>query len=149
MRILVAALLAVAPAASVRAQSRAEYVGGTTPRLESGAVGSIDVTDQHYFAFYTRKVQVRVVYEKINGLEYGQKVDRRLLMAMVLSPVFLLSKSRKHFLTVAYTDEEGRHQALVFRVDKNGIRGTLVSLEARTGLKIQYQDQEARKAGRG
>jgi hypothetical protein len=34
-------------------------------------------------------------------------------------------------------------------VDKNGIRPALVSLEARTGLKVQYQDQEARKAGRG
>jgi hypothetical protein len=37
----------------------------------------------------------------------------------------------------------------VFRVDKNAIRATLVSLEARTGVKIQYQDEEARKAGRG
>jgi len=26
-------------------------------------------------------------------------------------------------------------------VDKNGILATLVSLEARTGLKIQYQDE--------
>ena len=43
----------------------------------------------------------------------------------------------------------GSHQALVFRVDKNDIRATLVSLEARTGVKIQYQDEEARKAGHG
>jgi hypothetical protein len=70
-------------------------------------------------------------------------------MAVVISPMFLLSKSRKHFLTVGYQDESGHHQALVFRVDKNDIRATLVSLEARTGLKIQYQDEEARKAGRG
>ena len=38
---------------------------------------------------------------------------------------------------------------MVFRVDKNGIRAALVSLEARTGVKIQYQDEEARKAGHG
>jgi len=31
----------------------------------------------------------------------------------------------------------------------NGIRAALVSLEARTGVKIQYQDEEARKAGHG
>ncbi len=88
-------------------------------------------------------------YTRIDLLEYGQKVDRRLLMAVVISPMFLLSKKRKHFLSVGYLDEEGNHQALVFRVDKNDIRATLVSLEARTGLRIQYQDEEARKAGHG
>jgi len=131
------------------AQGRAEYVGGTALTLASGVSGSIDLGDQRYFAFYTKKAQVRVGYEQINVLEYGQKVDRRLVMAVVISPVFLLSKSRKHFLTIGYKDEEGKHQALVFRVDKNRIRAVLVSLEARTGLKILYQDEEARKAGRG
>jgi hypothetical protein len=63
--------------------------------------------------------------------------------------MFMLAKTRKHFLTIGYTDEEGRQQAIVLRVDKNDIRSTLVSLEARTGLKIHYQDEEARKAGRG
>ncbi len=133
----------------LHSQSRAEYVGGTAARLETGTAGSIEVGDEQYFAFYARKGQVRVSYDRIDLLEYGQKVDRRLLMAVVISPAFLLSKSRKHFLTVGYTDDAGNHQALVFRVDKNGIRATLVSLEARTGRKIQYQDEEARKAGRG
>ena len=143
------ALLLVTPGAALLAQSRAEYVGGTASRLESGSAGAIEVGDPHYFAFYTRKGQVRVPYDRIDLLEYGQKVDRRLLMAVAISPIFLLSKSRKHYLTVGYTDEDGSHQALVFRVDKSGIRATLVSLEARTGLQIQYQDEEARKAGRG
>ena len=133
----------------MNAQSRAEYVGGTAAKLESGASGAIQVTDERYFAFYTKKTQVRVAYDHINELQYGQKVDRRLLMAVVISPVFLLSKKRKHLLTVGYTDEEGRHQALVFQVDKNDIRATLASLEARTGVRIQYQDEDARKAGHG
>jgi hypothetical protein len=133
----------------LRGQSRAEYVGGTAAKLESGASGAIQVTDEHYFAFYTKKAQVRVAYDQINELQYGQKVDRRLLMAVVISPVFLLSKKRKHFLTVGYTDEEGHHQALVFQVDKNDIRAVLASLEARTGVRIQYQDEDARKAGHG
>jgi len=68
---------------------------------------------------------------------------------VVISPMFLLAKSRKHFLTVGYTDEDGRQQAMVFRVDKNGIRAMLVGLEARTGLNVAYQDPEARKAGKG
>ena len=131
------------------AQSRAEYVGGTASGLTSGSGGAIELSDQRYLAFYTKREQVRVAYDRIDLLEYGQKVDRRLLAAVVISPIFLLSKSRKHFLTIGYTDEGGQQQALVFRVDKGSIRSALVSLEARTGLKVQYQDEEARKAGKG
>jgi hypothetical protein len=131
------------------AQSRAEYVGGTASTLASGNSGSIELSDQRYLAFYTKRGQVRVAYDRVNLLEYGQKVDRRLLAAVVISPMFLLSKSRKHFLTIGYMDEDGKQQALIFRVDKGSIRSALVSLEARTGLKIQYQDEEARKAGKG
>jgi hypothetical protein len=130
-------------------QGHAEYVGGTATKVESGTSGSIDVSDPHYFAFYAKKTQVRVAFDRINVLEYGQKVDRRLMMAVIISPMFLLAKKRQHFLTVGYTDEDGAHQALVFRVDKNGIRATLASLEARTGVRVQFQDEDARKAGHG
>jgi hypothetical protein len=131
------------------AQSRAEYVGGTIAVIENGKSGAIESSDERYFAFYAKGAQLRVPYDRIDLIEYGQKVNRRLLEAIVISPMFLLSRSRKHFLTVGYRDENGKQQALVFRVDKNDIRATLVSLEARTGLKVQYQDSEARKAGRG
>ena len=131
------------------AQSHADYVGGTVPTLASGVGGSVEMSDDRYLAFYSKDAQVRLPYDHINLIEYGQKVDRRLMMAAVLSPVFLLAKTRKHFLTLGYTDENGHQQALVFRVDKNAIRAMLVSLEARTGLKVEYQDPEARKAGKG
>ena len=150
MRIFwVAALFTVCLPVCLEAQSRAEYVGGTASNIESGSNGNLEVGDAHYFAFYTKKGQVRVPYDRIETLEYGQKVDRRLLWAVAISPIFLLSKKRKHFLTVGYTDDGGNHQAMVLRVDKNDIRATLVSLEARTGLRIVYQDEEARKAGHG
>ncbi len=150
MRIRPAALVLMFLAPCLHAQSHAEYVGGTAPGIESGNSGSIELGDAHYFAFYTKKGQVRVPYDRIDLVEYGQQVDRRVLMALVTQqPWFALTKKRKHFLTIGYTDENGSHQALVFRVDKNGIRVALVSLEARTGLKIEYQDEEARKAGRG
>ena len=150
MRIRPAALVLMFLAPCLHAQSHAEYMGGTAPGIERGNSGAIEMGDPHYFAFYTKKGQVRVAYDRIDLVEYGQQVDRRVLMALVTQqPWLLLSKKRKHFLTIGYTDEDGNHQALVFQVDKNGIRATLVSLEARTGLKIEYQDEEARKAGRG
>ena len=128
------------------AQTRVEYVGGTAPQLVSGLQGSIALTDDRYLAFYAAKLQMRVAYERVNLIEYGQQVDRRLALALVISPVFLLSKSRKHILTIGYSGDDGKQQALVFRVDKNSIRPALAALEARTGQKIQYQDEQARKA---
>lgn len=146
MRTILAGLIF---ATLLQAQSRAEYVGGTSATLASGVSGSLEISDPHYVAFYAKKVQLRIPYTHIEMLEYGQKVDRRLLLAIAISPVFLLSKKRKHFLTIGYTDDEGTHQALVFQVDKNDIRAMLAGLEARTGLTVQYQDADARKAGHG
>jgi hypothetical protein len=137
-------------AAAACGQAKVEYIGGTAPQIAVGASGAITVSDTQYFAFYSRKSNVRVAYDKINLLEYGQTVSRRIDLAIILEmPAFLLVKKRKHYLSIGYNDEDGKQQALVFRVDKNDIRALLVSLEARTGQKVQYQDEEARKAGRG
>jgi hypothetical protein len=145
---LVLCLCASVPAAS-RSGSRAEYIGGTRPDIPANNSGDIKVTDQVYFIFVSKQTQIRVPYERINLLEYGQKVDRRYIAAVVISPLFLLAKKRAHFLTVGFQDDDGRQQAMVFRVDKNDIRLTLVALEARTGQTVQFQDDEARIAGKG
>ncbi len=129
--------------------SRAEYIGGTRADIPGNKSGQIRITDDVYFVFLSRQTQVKVPYERINLIEYGQKVNRRYLAAVVISPLFLLAKKRDHFLTVGFQDDEGRQQAMVFRVDKGDIRLTLVALEARTGQQVQYQDEEARIAGKG
>jgi hypothetical protein len=131
------------------AGGHAEYVGGTISQIPDGCSGTVTAVDEQYFVFYSKKASWRVPYDKINLLEYGQKVDRRYLAATLLSPLFLLAKKRSHFLTVGYSDEENRQQAMVFRVGKDDIRMMLVSLEARTGRKVEFQDDDARKAGKG
>ena len=127
----------------------AKYVGGTVRALPDGADCHLNVTDEVFLEIRCRKREYQVSYETVNLLEYGQNVNRRLALAIVLSPLFLLSKSRRHFLTVGFSDPDLRQQALVFQVDKDAIRSVLVALEARTGLKVQFQDDEARKAGKG
>jgi hypothetical protein len=129
--------------------SHAEYIGGTRPDIPASNSGDIQVTDQVYFVFVSKHTRIKVPYERINLLEYGQKVDRRYIAAVVISPLFLLAKKRQHFLTLGFQDDDGRQQAMVFKVDKNDIRLTLVALEARTGQQVQYQDEEARIAGKG
>jgi hypothetical protein len=128
---------------------RAQYVGGTVAGLPSKSEGNINTTDGDDFLFRSKHAFVRIPYSKINTLEYGQRVNRRYAAAVLISPVLLLSKKRKHFLTVGYTDEQGRQQAMVFELPKGVVRTILVSLEAKTGHRVEFQDEEARKAGKG
>ncbi len=129
--------------------SQAEYIGGTRPDIPSNNSGEMKLTDTTYFVFLWKHMQVRVPYERINLLEYGQKVSRRYIAAVVLSPLLLAAKKRQHFLTIGFQDDDGQQQAMVFRIGKGDIRTTLVVLEARTGQQVQYQDEEARIAGKG
>lgn len=128
---------------------RAEYVGGTITQIPTGCQGTIQAIDEKFFVFYSGKASWRVPYDKINLVEYGEKVDRRYLAAVLVSPLFLLAKKRQHFLTVGYSDEEDHQQAMIFKINKDDIRSTLVSLEARTGRKVEFQDEDARKSGKG
>jgi hypothetical protein len=127
---------------------RAEYIGGTIAQIPSGCGGTVQAVDEQYFVFYSKNASWRVPYDRINLIEYGQKVDRRYVAAVLVSPLFLLAKKKQHFLTVGYSDEESRQQALIFKVDKDDIRAMLVSLEARTGRKVEFQDDDARKGGK-
>jgi hypothetical protein len=145
MHLRVAILLVSLPVV-MSAQTSAEYIGGTVPQLDAGSHGSLALADERYLAFYAGKIQIRVAYDRVNLIEYGQQVGHRVALALVISPIFLLTKSRKHFLTIGFSGDDGRQQALVFRVNKNSIRSMLASLEARTGQKVQYQDEQARKA---
>ncbi len=128
---------------------RVQYVGGTVAELPGKTSGRIQITDPDELLFVSHGVEVRVRYSNLTNIEYGQRVDRRYVEAILISPILLLSKRRTHFLTVGYTDSAGKQQAMVFQVNKSDVRSVLVSLEARSGRKVEYQDEEARKAGKG
>lgn len=141
------ALLCALPAKASR--GRAEYIGGTVTQIAEGTAGLLKTTDEEYLIYATKSATLKVLYGRVNLLEYGQQVSRRYAMAVLLSPVFIMAKKRKHFLTIGFTDDTGKQQALVFLIDKDAIRALLASLEARTGQRVEFQDNEARKAGKG
>lgn len=127
---------------------KAEYVGGTVDNFRSGLGGDLH-TGTPALIFQTRAGRLEIPYDRVNLLEYGQNASRRIVLAAVVSPMFLLTKSRRHFVTVGFRDDDGHQQAMVLRVEKARVRAVLASLEARTGLRVTYQDDEARKAGKG
>jgi hypothetical protein len=128
---------------------KVQFVGGTLSGVAVKATVRVDLTSADNLRLQYGATALQIPYQKINTVEYGQSVSRRYAEAILLSPVFLLAKSHKHFLTLGYVDSDGKQQALVFRVDKGDIRSVLAGLEARTGRRVEFQDQEARKAGKG
>jgi len=129
--------------------SRVLYVGGTVAGFPLKSSARIALAQDDALRFEARGASVEIPYANINTLEYGMRVSRRYVEAVLISPVFLVAKRRTHYLTIGYTDAEGHQQAMVLQVGKEEIRPLLVSLEARTGRRVEFQDDEARKAGKG
>ena len=131
---------------------KAEYVGGTITNLKEKSSGRFDTANDTALVFTPDTkgaTPVPIPYTAITELEYGQKAGRRVGMAIMISPLALFSKKRKHYLTVSYTDAAGKDQAAVFELGKDIVRTTLTIVETRSGKDIVYQDEEARKSGVG
>ena len=145
---VVISLLVSLPVCAGLGNSKTVYVGGTITAIKEGTEGQCS-PEENGFVFKYSSGNLRVPYDRIDDLEYGQKAGRRLGLALTVSPLFLLSKKRKHYLTLGFLDEKGVQQAAVFELGKNIIQATLRSLEVRTGRKVAYQDEEARKSATG
>lgn len=121
------------------------YVGGTVTTIKEQTEGVVSTADDKVFLFDYGQGKLQIPYNQIESLEYGQKVGRR---GGIVSR-WMITKKRKHFLTIGFKDEKGQEQAAVLELGKDIVRVTLAALEARSGHKIEYQDDEARKSGTG
>ena len=89
-----------------------------------------------YFSIPTDAV-TEIFYSRVSG--------RRIGAAILVSPLLLLTKGRKHYLTLAFDDGSDLVGAVEFQLHKSNYRGTLRSIEQVTGLEMLY-DQEGIKA---
>lgn len=130
---------------------KAMYVGGTRTDIKEAAEGKLDTSNETELGFTPDKTKTRhtLLYADVVELEYGQKAGRRVAVGLLVSPLALFSKKRKHYLTISYKDKDGKEQAVVFELGKDIVRTSLAIIEARTGKTIQYQDEESRKSGKG
>lgn len=143
---LIFCLVAPASIASVGSHN-ADFVGGTITTIKAGSEGHVSTDDEKVYVFSYKEGELRIPYDRVEALEYGQKAGRRVGLAITISPWLLLSKKRKHFLTISWKDDNEKDQAVVLELGKDIVRVQLASLSARTGRKIEYQDDEARKYG--
>jgi hypothetical protein len=145
---------------------KAAYQGGTMrekyfPGAKDSIEGILNTRDEKELKFEYKlnksneeKVYA-IPYDQIVDIEYGQKAGRRvgaaIATAILIAPIglfLLFSKKRKHYVTIGYKDTEGKEQVAVFELGKDIIRTSLAVLEARSGKKIEYQDDEAKKSSK-
>lgn len=160
LSLLLACSLAFGTATALAASDSASYYGGTMAAFKDAkkeVKGRLVTTDEKALQFtYGKNQTVSIPYANFIDMEYGQKSGRRVGAAVattiLLGPIGLLtlfSKKQDHFLTVGYTDEEGKEQVAVFKLNKGMVRTALPILEARSGKKVEYQSKSAEKKATG
>lgn len=121
------------------------YVGGTIAGLPEATEGALETTDAKVLRFTSTKGKFEIPYEGITSIEYGQKAGRRLGVALVITVWALFSKKRKHFLTVGFKDAQDQPQGVVIELPKGTPKSVITILETRSGVKCEYESEEARK----
>ena len=149
VRMTLAGFLSLVVAAESFAAVRGEhvaYVGGTVSGLKQGLEGTLDTSDAKELHFDHKGGQFSVPYEKIASMEFGQKVGRRvgaaiggLIVFGLPGLIILMSKKKKHYLTIGYRNDAGEGQAAVFELAKATVSNVLPSLEARTGKRVEME----------
>jgi len=142
--ILIQLFLFEGMAAAVRGKE-VMYVGGTISAVPEATEGLLDTSDPRVMKFTSQKGSFEIPYEGVTSLEYGQKAGRRLGVALAITVWALFSKKRKHFLTVGFKDASDQPQGVVIELPKGTPKSVITIIEARSGVKCEYESEEARK----
>lgn len=137
----------------------AAYVGGTAALRQSAHTtieGRLDTTGPDVLTYTAADERhgsrsFTIPYDRITLLEYQQKAGRRVgataATTVLFGPVGLLtlmSKKRRHYVTIGYRDDADQGQVAVFEIGKDAVRSTLAILAVRSGQAIQTQGGDAR-----
>src|SRR5262245_4437041 len=86
--------------------------------------------------------EVEIPYGSITSLLYERAATPRYSAAVLVSPLFLFSKSKKHFLTIQYKNAEGQGQFALIRFDKKNWQPAVAAVEAQTGIKVERVEEK-------
>jgi hypothetical protein len=61
---------------------------------------------------------------------------------VLVNPFFLLTHSKKHFLTIQFTDADGQGKFTMIHMDKGNARDIVATAEAETGRKVERSEEK-------
>lgn len=80
--------------------------------------------------------------DKIKSMLYEKTSKPRYAEAILISPFFLFAHSKKHFLTIQYTDTDGTGKFAMIHMDKSNARDIVAAAEAETGTKVERSEEK-------
>ncbi len=82
-----------------------------------------------------------IPYTRVKNAVYEFSSERRWGAAVIVSPLFLLSKSKKHWFTLVCKAEKeaDAEEEVVFRLDKSNYANILDTFEKSSGTKIRME----------
>ena len=136
-------LAAEKPAVTIYSYDHSELFKGTTAGQKSTAPsvkGTLTFSaDKKAIEFLDDKKSsvVSIKYDAVKSMMYEQASKPRYAEAVLISPLFLFAHSKKHYLTIQYTDDAGAAQFAIVRLDKSHAREAATAAEAQTGKKVE------------
>jgi len=85
---------------------------------------------------------VTIPYDAIKSITYEKATKPRYAEAVLLSPLFLLSPAKKHYLTFEYTDSTNVTQYAIIHLDKTNARQAVYCAEVQTGKKVERIEEK-------
>ena len=83
-----------------------------------------------------RKTIEEIAYETMQEVTYERAKSPRTKTALLVSPVALFSKGKKHWLSLVWL-KQGEERSAVLRLDKKNYEEIIQTLEARARLEVQ------------
>ena len=131
-RWLILALVACSPLSAQTFQKAKMFVE-QGKKLNLVAV-SVDVQDDALVTITKGKspAVLRISYSEITAMEYEKSQHRRWKTGLLLSPLFLLSKGKKHWFAIIRGEEE-----TVFQLGKSNFSAILEAVESKSAKKVK------------
>jgi hypothetical protein len=149
LRIIIGTAVLAAFAGSALAQSfdHTEYMKGANGNRKGGkqVQGSLNFdAAQKRIEFHNKKSEPEfsIANQSIKSILYERTAHPRYVEGILIAWPLLLTKTKKHWLTVQYTDPAGTGQFVIVRMDKNNYRQILAAAESQTGKTIQRAEED-------
>jgi hypothetical protein len=147
MTLFVAIPLAVSQEADKKVDNhkfnKAEYLVATaTGQVKAGAPvkGTLFFDNEKKTVTFLQESGSSILdiqYDSIKDITYEKASKPRYAEAVLISPFFLLSNSKKHYLTFQYDDPSGKGKYAIIHLDKKNAREAVACAEAQTGKKVE------------
>jgi hypothetical protein len=83
-----------------------------------------------------------IKYSSTKSVLYEQTSTPRYAEAVLISPLFVFAHSKKHFLTVQFTNDAGIGEFVIFHLNKGSAREAIATTEAETGKSDERTEEK-------